>query len=165
MGTWFRKARSRPNAAFCKAFLWDTDETRSEGISLYNWMGGRAKRLSFVLSTRFKRISDFAAVSRGLLPQRVALLADPDCVLAKLRAEGLFDEEDRFECGDIHVIEHASEPPPNALATDAEGPVDPLTVGPLENHVAGTIRSQLNLQVLRLRQSPQSLQERAVLLG
>lgn len=117
------------------------------------------------LPTSVQRIGRLEAVSGDLLPQRVALPADPDRVVAELRTEGPLDEQDGLEGGDVDIIIYTSEPPADALTSRAVGLVDLLTVRALEHHVAGAVRSQLDPQVLRLHQPLQDLQEHAVLLG
>ena len=120
--------------------------------------------LRFVFSTRCERIGTLKAALPYLLPQRVALLADPDGVLAQLRAEGLFDEQDRLEGRNVYIIIYTPEPPADALAGHVERLVNLLAVRTTEHHVARAVRFQLDPQVLRLDQALQILQEFLVLL-
>ena len=101
----------------------------------------------------------------GLLAELVPLLTDLDRVVTKLGAEGLFQKEDGLECLHVDMVEQAVEPPPDTLAGHAEGLVYLLPIGPLQDHVGGIRKLQLDPKVLRLHQGLQVLQERLVLLG
>ncbi len=101
----------------------------------------------------------------GLLVELVPLPADLDRMVAQLGAEDLLQKQNRLEGFHIYMIEQSVKAPPDTLAGHAEGLVNLLPVGPLEDHIAGLNRFQRDPEVLRLHQGFQVLQKCLVFLG
>ena len=101
----------------------------------------------------------------SLLAEPVPLLADLNGVLAKLGTEDFLQKQNGLEGLHVDMIEQPVEAPPDTLAGHAKRAVDLLSIGSLQDHVAGLSRLQLDPEVLRLHQGLQVLQEGLVLLG
>jgi hypothetical protein len=114
---------------------------------------------------RSRCLSTRHTMLQGLLAELIPLPTDPDRMVAQLGAEDFLQKQNRLERLHIDMIEQPVKTPPDTLASHAEALVNLLSVGPLEDHVAGLSRFQLDPEVLRLHQGFQVLQKCLVFLG